>query len=248
MSFRLRRNRVYSVNEEVKNLDQKKIGLFLKELRGEKNLTQEELAEQLNVSGRTVSRWETGRNLPDISLLVELAEFYQVSIPEIIDGERKSENMDAETKDTAVKMAAYSKEETRSNRTRAIGIILAVFGVLTMISALMVFPPDSSWGSIYSIAGGIILVAGVVLCRKAGKAKRASQIITAAICALLLFGIFSVSDYVAVTQFHQVPRFCYEKEWSSDSPEQVVYKTLFFRAVQTNPGTPEERLELQTAK
>ncbi len=67
-------------------MEQKKIGLFLKELREEKNLTQEALAEKLNVSGRTVSRWETGNNMPDISLLVELSEFYQVSIPEIIDG------------------------------------------------------------------------------------------------------------------------------------------------------------------
>ncbi len=41
-------------------MDQKQIGSFLKELRKEKNITQEQLAEQLNVSGRTVSRWETG--------------------------------------------------------------------------------------------------------------------------------------------------------------------------------------------
>ena len=66
-------------------MDQNRIGAFLKMLRKEKNLTQEQLAEQLNVSGRTVSRWETGRNMPDISLLVELSEFYDVSIPELID-------------------------------------------------------------------------------------------------------------------------------------------------------------------
>ena len=57
-------------------MDQIKIGAFLKVLRKEKNLTQEQLAEQLGVSGRTVSRWETGNNMPDISLLVEIAEFY----------------------------------------------------------------------------------------------------------------------------------------------------------------------------
>ena len=74
-------------------MDQKKIGRFLKELRKEKDITQEQLAEKIKVSGRTVSRWETGSNMPDISLLVELADFYDVSIPEIIDGERKSDNM-----------------------------------------------------------------------------------------------------------------------------------------------------------
>jgi len=74
-------------------MNQKNIGSFLKILRKEKNLTQEQLAEQFNVSSRTVSRWETGSNMPDLSLLVELADFYNVDIREIIDGERKSEIM-----------------------------------------------------------------------------------------------------------------------------------------------------------
>ena len=79
------------------SMDQKKIGRFLKELRKEKNITQEQLAEKIKVSGRTVSRWETGSNMPDISLF---ADFYDVGIPEIIDGERKSENMNEEIKET----------------------------------------------------------------------------------------------------------------------------------------------------
>ena len=61
-------------------MDQIRIGEFLKELRKEKGLTQEQLAEQFNVSRRSVSRWETGSNLPDLSIIVELAEFYDVDI------------------------------------------------------------------------------------------------------------------------------------------------------------------------
>ena len=70
-------------------MDQKKIGSFLRELRKEQRITQEDLAEKLNVSSRTISRWETGSNMPDISLLIEIADFFDVSIPEIINGERK---------------------------------------------------------------------------------------------------------------------------------------------------------------
>lgn len=77
-------------------------------LRKEKGLTQEQLAEQFNVSNRTVSRWETGTNMPDISLIVELAEFYSVDIREIIDGERKNENMNEDIKSVAKKMADYA--------------------------------------------------------------------------------------------------------------------------------------------
>ena len=92
-------------------MDQKKIGGFLKELRKEKNITQEALAEILQVSGRTVSRWETGSNMPDISLLIKIAEFFDVSILEIINGERKSEHMEKEIKEVAEAMSDYAATE-----------------------------------------------------------------------------------------------------------------------------------------
>ena len=71
-------------------MDQKRIGSFLRELRTEKGLTQEQLAEKLNVSCRTVSRWENGNNMPDLSIIVELADFYDIDIRELLNGERKS--------------------------------------------------------------------------------------------------------------------------------------------------------------
>ena len=91
-------------------MNQQKIGEFLKHLRNDKEMTQEQLAEHFYVSSRTVSRWETGRNMPDVEMLIELADFYDVEIREIIDGERKSENMDNENKDTLKKVAEYSKK------------------------------------------------------------------------------------------------------------------------------------------
>ena len=75
-------------------MNQVKIGAFLRELRKGKGLTQEQLAEQFNISRRSVSRWETGSNMPDVVLLIEIADFFEVDIREIIDGERKRENMD----------------------------------------------------------------------------------------------------------------------------------------------------------
>lgn len=90
-------------------MNQIKIGEFLKELRKEKGLTQEQLAEQFNVSRRSVSRWETGNNMPDLSMLITLAEYYEVDVKEIIDGKRKSENMNEEMKDTLEKVASYNE-------------------------------------------------------------------------------------------------------------------------------------------
>lgn len=70
-------------------MNQKKTGEFLKQLRKEKNLTQEQLAEKLFVSGRTVSRWETGKSLPDIMSIINLSELYQISLDELLKGDLK---------------------------------------------------------------------------------------------------------------------------------------------------------------
>lgn len=222
-------------------MDQKKIGLFLKELRKEKNITQEVLAEKLNVSNRTVSRWEKGNNMPDISLLVELSKFYHVSIPEIIDGERKSEEMDQETRDTAVKMAEYSKNEGKIEKKKVISFLLMVFGAFIIISAFAIFPNDSSWGSIYSIIGGIILVIGFYFKIKSTVLKKSFRILCVVGWILILFGIFTILDYIAVSQYHQVPRFSYEKIYSED---QVEHKTLFYTVIQKNPATENEHIEI----
>lgn len=66
-------------------MDQKKIGAFLKALRAEKGLTQEQLAGQMQVSSRTVSRWETGESEPTMSNLTLLAKVYGVSLAQLLE-------------------------------------------------------------------------------------------------------------------------------------------------------------------
>lgn len=92
-------------------MNQEKIGNFLRTLRKEKNMTQEELAHLINVTNRSVSRWETGSSLPDLDVLIELADFYQVDIRELLDGERKQENKQEINKDTIMKISSYSHSE-----------------------------------------------------------------------------------------------------------------------------------------
>ena len=123
------------MRKEAANMNQKKIGSFLKELRKEKGITQEEFAENLNVSGRTVSRWETGVNMPDISLLVDIAEFFNVSIPEIINGERKSEIMEKEVKKVAEAMSDYATAEKAVLLKRV--KVLSIIGLVALIIGLI---------------------------------------------------------------------------------------------------------------
>lgn len=101
-------------------ISQEKIGKFLKDLRKEKGKTQEEIAEMYGISSRSVSRWENGNTLPDIGILVELADYYDVDVREIIDGERKSEKMDKDAKETLLKVADYANKQKRQAIFRAI--------------------------------------------------------------------------------------------------------------------------------
>ena len=101
-------------------IDQVKIGNFLKELRKENGKTQEEIAEMFGVSSRSVSRWENGNTMPDLGILVELADFYNVEIREIIDGERKSEIMEKEEKETLLKIADYVDKQKKQSILRAV--------------------------------------------------------------------------------------------------------------------------------
>ena len=122
-------------------MDQIRIGSFLKTLRLEKSLTQEQVAEQFGVTGRTVSRWENGNTMPDISILVELADFYDVDIRELIDGKRKSEEhmMNEDLKDTLVKVSEYTSAEKASMSKNILrnAVITLVFGAAAMAAGIL---------------------------------------------------------------------------------------------------------------
>ena len=113
-------------------MDQIKIGNFIRDLRKEKGLTQEELAEHFNVARRTVSRWETGTNMPDLGILVEMTDYFDVDLRELFDGERKSEKMNKELEDTVIKTAEYSNAE----KSRMAKITLACFiaGIIALMA------------------------------------------------------------------------------------------------------------------
>lgn len=132
-------------------MDQKKVGIFLKELRKDKNITQEKFAELIGVSSRTVSRWETGSNMPDLDLLIQIADYYEVDIREILDGERKSEKMNKELEETVLKVADYSNEE-RQRLTKKMHILFLVGVVAFIIFAILEYLELADHGVTEAIA------------------------------------------------------------------------------------------------
>lgn len=109
------------------------------------------------VSSRTVSRWETGSNMPDISILIELADYYEIDIRELINGERKSETMTEETRDVLNQVAEYTDAEKKKILKNV--LIYSVCVLACLMLGFTVFknePADAS--PIYSLMYNLVKV------------------------------------------------------------------------------------------
>lgn len=119
----------------MQTLDKEKFAAFLAELRKEKGLTQRQLAEQLSVSDKAVSKWETAVSMPDVSLLLPLAEVLGVSVTELLIGERRREPMEAGEVETLLRSAIRYVEGTapramqENNRWKWIYLAAILFGI-----------------------------------------------------------------------------------------------------------------------
>ncbi len=222
-------------------MDQQKTGRFLKELRHEKQMTQEQLAQIFNVSSRTISRWENGTNLPDISLLVEIADFYDVDVREIIEGERKSEMMDEEVREVATKMADYANEE-KGKLLKSVQIISFIVVLVLLISigiqtfkieanqinkgvlavtfiALVIMAIVTLYvtGLLEKMAGNKKLVRGIKIVTIVGLAAAFWRVIVmTVITGILIFsvGSASIEEYDDVSRYNEFMNFsngAYEK-------------------------------------
>lgn len=152
-------------------MDPVKIGKFLQQLRKEKGLTQEQLSEQLSVTRRTVSRWETGSNMPDLDILIELSDFYEVDLREILSGERKSERMNEELKETVLQVADYSNEEKARLMRRMHWLFIAgligftAFLIITLLGLDTTAPYEDIGSFGLGIGFGMIIL-GVIFTSK----------------------------------------------------------------------------------
>lgn len=142
-------------------MDQVKIGALLRELRKEKSLSQEQLAEQFGVSSRSVSRWENGNTMPDISLLIELADFYDIEIRELLSGERKREIMNPDMKETLVMVADYTKAEKEKLVQSLCGMTAASAAAFGIIGIIVLFRLDKT-GTTFDSMMQFLTVIGLI--------------------------------------------------------------------------------------
>ena len=154
-------------------MDQVKTGQFIKAMRKEKNFTQREVAERLNISEKTVSKWETGNGLPEVGLMLPLCKLLEISVNELLSGERLDEKRYFEKAEQNIMSLIQEKAEAKKKL-----IIAVIIGVITLLAGLTIcclarFLEMETWLRIVlAVFGFIIICAGVgvacVLERDAG--------------------------------------------------------------------------------
>ena len=220
-------------------MNQEKIGKFIAKCRKNKNMTQQELAEKLGVSDRTIGNWENGRNMPDLLLFKPLCGELNISLNDLMSGEKvKEKDYQEKLKENIINAIDYTNKKIE-NRNNFIGLILITFGVLISITAVSIFPSESSWGSIYSVFGAIVSLVGVSrFTRKLTYEKRL-------ICNFGYFLVFILMlmmiDYIGVINIQQAPRFSLVKV----SGENVIYyDTPFYDVVRCNVDKENETFKV----
>lgn len=138
-------------------MDQQKIGRFIAECRKKQGLTQMQLAEKLNITDRAVSKWETGRSLPDSALMMELCEILNITLIDLFSGEVISvDNYNEKLEKNLLEMVKQKEESDR--RMLHIEIAMGIICVLIMLvlTAIASFVQMEEWLRILLIVIGTI--------------------------------------------------------------------------------------------
>ena len=117
-------------------MDQIKIGRFIAETRKSKNLTQKQLAEKLSISDKTVSKWECGKGLPDVSIMLDLCEELQITVNDLLTGEIVSE-IDYQKK-AEENMMNLMKENQENKKRMILSVICAVITIIATCSLVVI--------------------------------------------------------------------------------------------------------------
>lgn len=196
-------------------MDLNKISNFIKAKRKELNLTQEELAEKLFVTEKAVSRWETGRGTPDISLLIPLSKALKVEIPEILNGEENKKN-----KNDIEKLIEYNEltKKSKFNFKIKLIILLYVLSILFFLSYLRVeYNPNIELNYFIRlflvVISSILIVIGnriyannyVEKIEDKMKVDKLSKTIVFIYYIILLFNMVIFARYSNITSYNIIP-------------------------------------------
>ena len=140
-------------------MDYLKVGEFIIKERKAKNLTQEKLAEKLFVSPKTVSKWENGKGIPDTTVLPKLSELFKVTVNELLNGERLSNEKYASAAEERILELQKEKEESHKLLlTTEIIMMSAIFILFLSLIFFASFAPILDWLRVTIIISATVLI------------------------------------------------------------------------------------------
>lgn len=244
---------MYSENSNILDerrpiMDTKKIGAFIAMNRKKKGYTQEQLAEKLGVTNKTISRWENGHYMPDLSLLEPLSKELDITLNELLAGEEivKEEAMEY-SEQNLIQTIDYTDKKIKDEHKK-ISLFIIGLGIFTSLCAFTVFPSESSWSSIYSMIGLFLFVVGIF--RELKFTSLLKKGLVSTILFALLLGIFFIFDYVSVNQFKQPPiyRLTTTTVFSEDGNKMIEYQNPFYNVFRINADTLNEYYRIDDKK
>ena len=220
-----------------------KIGKFIAEKRKEKKLTQEGLAEKLGVTPKTISRWENGNYMPDISLLKPLSEELGITLNDLISGEKvEKEHYQEKLEENIISTIDYTSKKVHE-KNKVIAEILMFFGLGLALIAFTIFPSESSWGAIYSVVGTVISLIGFSKLNK--KKSYIKRLLLNLAYFIVIMTILIGIDYANVRINNVAPRFSYLIETNEN---MIIYKAPLCNVYRINRNTKNEYYIVDTKK
>ena len=159
-------------------MDQSKIGSFIAARRQAQGLTQRQVADRLSVSDKTISKWETGRGLPEVSLLLPLCEVLDITVNDLLTGETVSE---ARYREQAEENLLRLMQEAQENRrTMALSILMGSVTIVAMVALVLLagLLPLPAWARAAVIALALVTAAAGVLGAVCPRCPNTSRAIT----------------------------------------------------------------------
>lgn len=143
-------------------MDQVKIGNFIASLRKEKSMTQQQLADALDVSNKAVSKWECGKGLPELSVMTSLCMFFEISVNEFISGERiESSHFPERADENLVLLIEEAKSVKRDNIRFILSILASLIVLMLFIWYIFVASMGVQLGALYFDSTSLIGVIGI---------------------------------------------------------------------------------------
>ena len=206
-------------------MNQKKIGVFITEKRKDKNLTRDNLAELLGVTTRTIINWETGKCMPDYSVLISLCDVLNITVDELINGENK------QTSAYSIELIIEYLDRNRENNLKQkqfFGKIFLIGGILVTTFIMFFIPTEYIYikipdPNIFVYLGAVLVITGFCLINNKYVLKK--RMILNIIFTFLFILFLIAQDTLNIIINNQPPRF-YISAINEHTSE--AYQTLFY--------------------